>query len=66
MQVRFDVQPGSVESLQMLSRLAHLSGAFSGFSPQQSALLAQSLTWQLLPVPVRSSKFDGWHDYSAS
>ena len=43
-QAREVVQPGSVASLQMLSRLAHLSGAFSGFSPQQSALVLQSLT----------------------
>src|SRR3954452_20514068 len=45
----------------MLWRLAHFAGGTSGLSPQQSALVEQSRTWQVLPVPVRS-KFDGWHD----
>jgi hypothetical protein len=58
------MHPGSVGVLQMLLRLAHFSGAVSGMSPQQSALLAQSLTRQLLPVPIRS-KSDGWHDLLA-
>jgi hypothetical protein len=48
----FTVQPGSVGVLQTLLRLAHFAGAVSGMSPQQSALLAQSLTTQLLPVPI--------------
>jgi hypothetical protein len=41
---RIVVQPISVGRLQMVSRLAHLAGAVSGMSPQQSVVVLQSLT----------------------